>query len=108
MARQQVRKNSDYGWWVQTPDNPDNWLWKDLDFGGKDGVRRWFSKEVTHPTQDTEYWAECTNEEKEEWVAANPWWGYPDSDMEEPEDENVPPIPPIPDDEDEEFEPQNN
>lgn len=98
MGRQQVRKNSDYGWWTQTPDKPENWLYKDLDFGEPDGVHRWFSKEVTHPAQDTEYWLECTNEEKEEWIAKYPWEGYPECDIEE--DEDVPPIPPIPDDED--------
>ena len=44
----------------QTPDKEDNWLYKD------EAERRIFCKLVYLP-DNTPLWAECTNEEKEEW-----------------------------------------
>lgn len=50
----------------QTPSNPDNWL--------HDGAPDWqriFSK-LVYLGKDAEPWAECTNEEKEQWEREHP------------------------------------
>lgn len=49
----------------QTPDNANNWLY----FG--EGFGRVFKKEVYLP-DTAPAWAECTNEEKEQWEQEHP------------------------------------
>lgn len=50
----------------QTPSTPDNWL-----HNGAQDWRRIFSK-LVYLGKDAEPWAECTNDEKEQWEEAHP------------------------------------
>ena len=46
---------------IQRPTKPENWLYEDR---GENG--RYFTT-IVYLGKDAEPWAECTNEEKEEW-----------------------------------------
>lgn len=50
---------------VQRPQNEQDWLYKDVNDD------RWFTKEVVL-NDNAEPWAECTNEEKEQWEHDHP------------------------------------
>lgn len=57
----------------QTPSTPDNWLHDEAQ-----DYRRVFSK-LIYLGKEAQPWAECTNEEKEQWEKDHP----------QPEDENL-------------------
>lgn len=61
-----ILKTMQDGYVIQTPSVPENWLYED----DAQGIRA-FAKSVTRPAE-SKPWAECTNEEKEEFERTHP------------------------------------